>query len=125
MKRKRQQIFVSHAASQFAVIVPNTRILTKRNHVVCRLTDPSLAKQYFNLSLKVANCPAHPDKEIEVQCNDHEIVCCFLCASIEHRKCAEVTIVNSCVQKIKNRGDVQKLKQKIMDFEQKLVKIKN
>lgn len=124
MKRKRQQIFVSHAASQFAVIVPNTRILTKRNHVVCRLTDPSLAKQYFNLSLKVANCPAHPDKEIELQCNDHKLACCSFCASTEHRKCAEVTIVNSCVQKIKKEGDVQKLKQKMMKFEQTLVKIK-
>ena len=100
------------------------RILTTRNHLVCTLSDPSLAMQLINMSLDTGNCPEHPDKEIELYCNDHLKVCCSLCSNTEHRKCGDVSTIQSRFQRIKEEGSVQKLLQKIRNFEQELVSIK-
>ncbi|CAC5413859.1 TRIM56 [Mytilus coruscus] len=35
-------------------------------------------------------CDEHPDKAIEIFCDDHSKPCCTLCATINHRKCESV-----------------------------------
>ena len=35
-------------------------------------------------------CPNHPDKHIELMCEDHAAMCCHICATVNHRTCTQV-----------------------------------
>lgn len=35
-------------------------------------------------------CPNHPDKNVELICKNHDIMCCITCATVGHRDCRQV-----------------------------------
>ncbi|XP_022286821.2 uncharacterized protein LOC111099702 [Crassostrea virginica] len=101
------------------------RSLASKNHVIVSLTEPSaVLKAVICASLKNESCPVHPDKDIEIHCNDHMTVCCSLCVSTDHRKCADVMTIQSMAEKTKSEGNVKKLLRKMSNFEQELLLIK-
>lgn len=100
------------------------RILTTRSHLTCKLSDSNLVMQFVNLSLNNDRCPDHPDKKVKLFCNDHNKVCCTLCATTGHRKCADVQTIQSAVAKTKEMGDTQALIRNISDFRQEMLIVK-
>ena len=100
------------------------RILTTRSHLTCKLSDSNLVMQFVNLSLNNDRCPDHTDKKVKLYCNDHSKVCCTLCATTGHRKCADVQTIQSAVAKTKEMGDTQALITNISDFRQELLTVK-
>ena len=61
-----------------------------RNHTT--LKGEELPKDVSTLSRlsKIKFCPVHPEKEIEFICNNDSVFICSICATTQHRKCAEI-----------------------------------
>ncbi|XP_061185492.1 uncharacterized protein LOC133193546 [Saccostrea echinata] len=53
-------------------------------------------------------CEDHSDRKLEVYCFDHEKPCCLMCATITHRKCDRVEILEKCAKSVKTE-DVDSL----------------
>ena len=61
-----------------------------RNHTT--LKGEELPKDVSALSRlsKIKFCTVHPEKEIEFKCNNDCVLICSICATTQHRKCAEI-----------------------------------
>ncbi|CAG2254017.1 TRIM56 [Mytilus edulis] len=60
--------------------------------------------QLGNSDLKISevlSCEEHPDKIVEVYCEDHSMPCCTLCATLSHRKCENVISIVKAATGIK------------------------
>ena len=65
------------------------RIKQINNHkIVDHMTKDTLKLAAF-LSTTI-KCPKHCDKPIELECMDHNVMCCLTCATVEHRNCQQV-----------------------------------
>ena len=49
----------------------------------------------------VVACTEHPEKIIEIYCNDHSKPCCTVCATVHHRKCEHVVTIDKAVYGVK------------------------
>ncbi|XP_071179234.1 E3 ubiquitin-protein ligase TRIM45-like [Mytilus edulis] len=65
-------------------------------------------------------CDEHPDKAIEVFCEDHSKPCCTLCATLNHRKCEIVTTIDKAITGIKTATQTKDLLQKLQQFSQEV-----
>lgn len=61
-------------------------------------------------------CDEHPDKAIEVFCENHSKPCCTLCATINHRKCESVTTIDKATVGIKTATKTTEIYQKLQTF---------
>ncbi|XP_065928571.1 E3 ubiquitin-protein ligase TRIM45-like [Magallana gigas] len=100
------------------------RILTTRTHLIISFNEPSRALQLITTLNKNNRCPTHPDKEVELHCNDHQKTCCALCVSTEHRKCSDVETVKSAAEEAKKDKRVKELSRKINEFEKEQLTFK-
>ncbi|XP_076076435.1 E3 ubiquitin-protein ligase TRIM45-like [Mytilus galloprovincialis] len=60
--------------------------------------------QSGNSNLKISevlSCEEHPEKIVEVYCEDHSRPCCTLCATLSHRKCEHVISIVKAATGIK------------------------
>uniref|UniRef100_A0A8W8JK01 RING-type domain-containing protein n=1 Tax=Magallana gigas TaxID=29159 RepID=A0A8W8JK01_MAGGI len=96
------------------------RILTTRAHLIIPLNEPSRALQVITTLNRSESCPTHPDRDLELHCNDHQKPCCALCVSTEHRKCSDVETIKSAAEKAKKSEVVTELSRKINEFEKEL-----
>lgn len=96
------------------------RILTTRAHLIYPLNEPSRALEFVTTLNRSESCPTHPDRDLELHCNDHQKPCCALCVSTEHRKCSDVETIKSAAEKAKKSEVVTELSRKINEFEKKL-----
>ena len=72
------------------------RIKQIQNHKLLDQFNQEALKLVHFLSTSL-NCPKHPDKTIELECKDHDVMCCLTCATVEHRSCRQVLEVASQV----------------------------
>ncbi|XP_052086146.1 E3 ubiquitin-protein ligase Midline-1-like [Mytilus californianus] len=61
------------------------------------------------------NCEEHPDKNIEIFCNDHSKSCCTVCATVHHRKCEQVVTVDKVTSGIKQSTKARELMVKLKE----------
>lgn len=92
-----------------------------RRHTVCPLSsalDTCWQQHMYKW------CLNHPDRLIELVCNDHDDPCCSLCAATQHRTCNSVEPLDVAAKKIKECGIIQDIVSKLKAYEQKLSIIK-
>lgn len=58
-------------------------------------------------------CPNHPDRLIEFQCQDHDVLICATCVAAGHRKCISVVEINESISTETAKKDASKLKDEI------------
>ncbi|XP_062602020.1 uncharacterized protein LOC134263663 [Saccostrea cucullata] len=93
--------------------------LMLKDHKVYKITDMKPG----TLGPVLGNtCPKHRGERVKVYCHDHEEPCCTICDCTEHRKCKDVTTIESASQKLRNNcsfnillSDVKKLKNTLSD----------
>ena len=71
----------------------------------------------------VVACTEHPDKTIEIYCNDHSKPCCTVCATVHHRKCEHVVTIDKAVYGVKESSNAIELLTKLKDTSVKLREI--
>jgi len=71
----------------------------------------------------VVACTEHPDKTIEIYCNDHSKPCCTVCATVHHRKCEHVVTIDKAVYGVKESSKAIELLTKLKDTSVKLSEI--
>ena len=68
-------------------------------------------------------CTEHPEKTIEIYCNDHSKPCCTVCATVHHRKCEHVVTIDKAVYGVKQSSKAIELLTKLKDMSVKLSEI--
>ncbi|XP_063408217.1 transcription intermediary factor 1-alpha-like [Mytilus trossulus] len=81
-----QRCHTLYKATRTHKIVPITDIIT----------DTTISGIYAHVT-----CKEHPNKTIEVYCQDHSKPCCTVCATVHHRKCGQVVTIDKAVTGIK------------------------
>ena len=71
----------------------------------------------------VVFCTEHPEKTIEIYCNDHSKPCCTVCATVHHRKCEHVATIDKAVYGVKKSSKAIELLTKLKDTSVKLSEI--
>jgi hypothetical protein len=71
----------------------------------------------------VVACTEHPEKTIEIYCNDHCKPCCTVCATVHHRKCEHVVTIHKAVCGVKESSKATELLTKLKDTSVKLSEI--
>ena len=71
----------------------------------------------------VVACTEHPEKTIEIYCNDHSKPCCTVCATVHHRKCEHVVTIDKAVYGVKESSKAKELLIKLKDTNVKLSEI--
>ncbi|XP_063436829.1 uncharacterized protein LOC134718265 [Mytilus trossulus] len=66
-------------------------------------------------------CP--PDERIKIYCKDHTKPCCTVCATVHHRKCAQVVTIDKAVCGVKDSTKAHNLKNKLKDKSDHLCKV--
>ena len=68
-------------------------------------------------------CTEHQEKTIEIYCNDHSKPCCTVCATVHHRTCEHVVIIDKAVYGVKESSKAIELMTKLKDMSVKLSEI--
>jgi hypothetical protein len=71
----------------------------------------------------VVACTEHPEKTIEIYCNDHSKPCCTVCATVHHWKCEHVVTIDKAVNGVKESSKAIELLTKLKDTSVKLNEI--
>ena len=71
----------------------------------------------------VVVCTEHPEKTIEIYCNDHSKPCCTVCATVHHRTCEHVVTIDKAVHGVKESSKAIELMTKLKDTSLKLSEI--
>ncbi|XP_062621694.1 E3 ubiquitin-protein ligase TRIM56-like, partial [Saccostrea cucullata] len=93
-------------------------------HKIIPLNHPEAIMQLTAALQQNEICPKHPDKDIELYCNDHNEACCTLCVSMEHRKCESIDDIEKAAGKIKKSDNLQALQEGLGKYEVDLQKAK-
>ncbi|XP_063408301.1 E3 ubiquitin-protein ligase Midline-1-like [Mytilus trossulus] len=80
--------------------------------------DTSVSGLYAHVT-----CKEHPDKTIEVYCQDHSKPCCTVCATVHHRKCEQVVTIDKAVVGIKDSEKARNLMTKLTETSNTLSKV--
>ena len=91
-------------------------------HSMTPIKDTKESKIDFCISGVVA-CTEHPEKTIEIYCNDHSKPCCTVCATVHHRKCEHVVTIDKAVYGVKESSKAIELLIKLKDTSVKLSEI--
>lgn len=68
-------------------------------------------------------CVDHPDKFVEIFCVDHRKPCCTVCATVKHRKCENVAVIEEAESGIIKGKQTMELLRLIMQGEKMLEKL--
>ena len=98
------------------------RIKQIQNHKLLDNTNEESLKlsQFLSSNLK---CPKHPDKTIELECKEHDVMCCLTCAIVEHRRCKQVLEVASQAANADMASATQTLNKRLTDASQHIEEI--
>ncbi|XP_061177597.1 E3 ubiquitin-protein ligase TRIM45-like [Saccostrea echinata] len=99
------------------------RNLASRTHKIVSLNEPKAVIELTSL-LRNENCQEHPDRKVELYCNDHGKPCCTLCISTEHRRCDSIDDIQKAVERIKNSDNLQALQKEFRKYEEELLTAK-
>ena len=87
------------------------RINTIRNHKLVENIDES-AKLTEVLSSCLA-CANHPEKNVELICKDHEVMCCITCVTVGHRNCRQVSEIANEAKALIDSTEVQNVSRQL------------
>lgn len=69
-------------------------------------------------------CEVHPDKKLEMFCQDHDVACCATCTMVNHRKCETVLTLQDAAKGSKDAKDtdnvVDEIKKLIGEIDSKV-----
>nr|XP_022297633.1 uncharacterized protein LOC111106999 [Crassostrea virginica] len=97
------------------------KLASSRSHTICPLHKAMGADLQPN---NYKTCRKHPDRPVELVCNDHEQLCCALCAGTNHRKCKSVDTLDVTAGKIKDSDMIQILEENMKEYKENLLKAK-
>ncbi|XP_063401775.1 uncharacterized protein LOC134685999 [Mytilus trossulus] len=60
-----------------------------------------------------SSCSKHKNEKLKLYCSDHQIPCCSVCVSVEHRKCENVCTIEDAAHIYRDSNTVKNL-QKVM-----------
>ena len=63
-----------------------------------------------------APCGKHSDKKLEAFCSDHNVACCIICVTIEHRKCDKVGTVADAAKGLRSSPLVKGLEKSFSEM---------
>ncbi|XP_060561275.1 uncharacterized protein LOC132721044 [Ruditapes philippinarum] len=92
------------------------RLRISRSH---KLVDKDEAKQGSHFGVK-AKCLYHPDREIEMYCEEHDMVYCLKCIATDHRSCKGVTGLDDLSVSTDQKRETERLKADIMNIQERL-----
>ncbi|XP_063408208.1 E3 ubiquitin-protein ligase Midline-1-like [Mytilus trossulus] len=69
-----------------------------RSHKIIPIKDINAETSTSSLHAHLT-CKEHPDKTIEVYCQDHSKPCCTVCATVHHRTCEQVVTIDKAFYK--------------------------
>ncbi|XP_063408218.1 probable E3 ubiquitin-protein ligase MID2 [Mytilus trossulus] len=93
-----------------------------KSHKIIPITDINAETSTSSLHTHVT-CKEHPDKTIEVYCQDHSKPCCTVCATVHHRKCEQVVTIDKAVTGIKESDTAKNLMTKLIETSTTLGKV--
>ncbi|CAG2206303.1 TRIM56 [Mytilus edulis] len=93
-----------------------------KSHKIIPITDINAETSTSSLHAHVT-CKEHPDKTIEVYCQDHSKPCCTVCATVHHRKCEQVVTIDKAVTGIKESEKAKNLMTKLTETSNTLGKV--
>ena len=70
------------------------RINTIRNHKLVENVNSEATKLAAAFSSLLV-CSNHPEKNVELICKDHDVICCITCATVSHRNCRHLSEIAS------------------------------
>ncbi|KAH3717607.1 hypothetical protein DPMN_060400 [Dreissena polymorpha] len=83
------------------------------NHLVVSLIDDAVMKNLDDVTF----CTQHPDCRVSMFCRDHKEVCCPTCVAKAHRKCDDVTEIESILEEFDLDKEQESIIQHISDLE--------
>ncbi|XP_052073768.1 uncharacterized protein LOC127711696 [Mytilus californianus] len=89
------------------------------HHKIISIEELKSSEEVFGES-GIVFCDEHPDKAIEVFCDDHSKPCCTLCVTINHRKCENVTTIDKATVGIKTATKTTELHKKLQQLSQEI-----
>ncbi|XP_063408093.1 transcription intermediary factor 1-alpha-like [Mytilus trossulus] len=93
-----------------------------KSHKIIPINDINAETSNSSLHAHVT-CKEHPDKTIEVYCQDHSKPCCTLCATVHHRECEHVVTIDKAVAGIKESDIAKNLMTKLTETSNTLGKV--
>ncbi|XP_060584159.1 uncharacterized protein LOC132740298 [Ruditapes philippinarum] len=82
-----------------------------------KLVDKNEAKQGSHVIVK-AKCLYHLDREIEMYCEEHDMVYCLKCIATDHRSCKGVTGLDDLSVSTDQERETERLKADIMNIQE-------
>ncbi|XP_053388951.1 uncharacterized protein LOC128551993 [Mercenaria mercenaria] len=82
------------------------RIAALKSHKLLDTDDAKIA----SVSAIVTKCRYHPDRDIEMFCGTHDMVCCLKCIATEHRTCESVKNIEDVTTPFVQQNEIQGLK---------------
>ncbi|CAC5391724.1 unnamed protein product [Mytilus coruscus] len=93
-----------------------------RNHKIVPIKDINADNSALNF-LGVFTCDEHPDERIKIYCKDHTKPCCTVCATVHHRRCAQVVTIDKVVSGVKDSTKAHDLMNKLKEKSDQICKI--
>ncbi|XP_060592489.1 uncharacterized protein LOC132747176 isoform X2 [Ruditapes philippinarum] len=84
-----------------------------------QLVDKNEAKQGSHVTV-TAKCLYHLDRDIEMYCEEHDMVYCLKCIATDHRSCRGVTCLDDLSVSTDQKRETERLKADIMIIQERL-----
>ncbi|XP_060579465.1 uncharacterized protein LOC132736365 isoform X2 [Ruditapes philippinarum] len=84
-----------------------------------KLVDKNEAKQGSHVTV-TAKCLYHPDRDIEMYCEEHDMVYCLKCIATDHRSCKGVTGLDVLSVSTDQKKETERLKADIINIQDRL-----
>ena len=95
--------------------------LTKNHKLVdCDKGDDLRGAQLLSSCLV---CSEHSDRKVEVKCDEHNVICCLTCATVNHRSCQAISDVKQLAACCKTRDETGTLKTRLTEVKSCLLEI--
>ncbi|XP_071097694.1 tripartite motif-containing protein 3-like [Haliotis cracherodii] len=127
----------SKDVTMFGVTCPECRHLSKPQNWTHSMTKEQWAENFQTdfviasiceeLREGVDTCPKHPKQQVLAYCHACELCICFVCATVEHRRCERVVPLEEAADSRRRRYDtrVESLKEGIRKAEERVDLIEN
>ncbi|XP_060556107.1 uncharacterized protein LOC132716792 [Ruditapes philippinarum] len=84
-----------------------------------KLVDKNEAKQGLHVTV-TTKCLYHPDRDIEMYCEEHDMVYCLKCIATDHRSCKGVSGLDDLSVSTDQKRETERLKADIMNIQDRL-----
>ncbi|XP_060597995.1 uncharacterized protein LOC132751772 [Ruditapes philippinarum] len=82
-----------------------------RGHTLVKCEEVSK----INVPTPLSKCELHTDKEEDMVCGDHDVVCCRVCITKKHRSCQNIDYLPELARQFKDNGRRKELEDDLND----------